>query len=1166
MKLQKYGLVGVCILFFFFIATQVEAQRTNETFGRNRIQYKDFSWSYLNSENFDLYYYGDRKKLAGEALQYLEAEFVRITDLLGYYPYQKTKIFLYNSITDLQQSNVGLYNNRYNVSGETVFIKPYVEIAHPGNLDEFKQELVYKMSTLLVNEMMFGGSLRDMFASGVLLNTPTWFIDGISNYVAYGWNDEMDDYVRQLVVSKKLNKALHLPDKEAALVGQSIWNYIVERYGKSSVNNILNYTRIIRNEEKSVLYTIGIPFKQLISNWKEFYKAQEQKVSQSYVSLDDSVQLTKQKRNQVTYTTVKISPDGKNIAYAINDRGKFSVKVRSLETGKETTILNGGNTVVKQTVDYRVPLLNWADATTLGVMGVKKGQYIFWLYDLKSKKKLPRELDKFSNIRSFSFSNNGRLVIVSADFEGQNDLFLLSSRRDRTKRLTNDAFDDLDPSFIPNSNTIVFSSNRATDSLSTDEKALHRLSPNYNLFLFNIDTTTNRLKRITRTLSKDFHPRASDENNFYYMSDQRGITNLFHFDVKSGAYSQLTNLKSSIKDYDVNFEHSILSLVITQNLSENIFVEHNFDFTHNVFTAATRRKEVQQARLLIERKKKEPAKPTTIKDLINARMKEVKDTTTSKPQHPTEIRQDLPAGKAGVKKDTVIAPAKKTKEEISTDNYSFDDEPAKPKPAQPSAPAPNKIVNTDNYTFDEAPSQPQQKPVQQNPPTAPKTLSTDNYVFEEDATKQKPPANQTFLTRYNKAREMDKVQGPFPYLPKMGYDNFVTALAINPLRGFEGFFLHGLSLQLQTHMSDMLENYRFNLGLQVATDLKTGNVYGEFLYLPHRVDFSARIDRQVVYWNTQNTEYSSTQEEQKYSYQKLELGASYPISVRTRVSIKPFTGFTQFVDRGATSPISSGGPTFYPSQSQFYTGARVELVYDNSVVTGLNIIEGTRGKLSGITYMANGNSKLNFSQVYADVRHYQKIYKEIVLAVRGYAGTFFGNAPKKYMLGGVDNWLGCSVNYSGTQNPLVNSYNAYNQNIMFSEFISLRGFDYATQYGNSVATASAELRVPLIRALASGPISSSFFKNLQFTGFYDIGSSWSGAIPFGNQTDGPVQEIRSGPFIAKINQYLNPWIYSYGFGLRSMIFGYYIKCDFAWPVVNYQVQSPRAQLSLGFDF
>jgi hypothetical protein len=444
----------------------------------------------------------------------MESEFDRITDLLGFYPYQKTKVFLYNSIVDLQQSNVGLVHTRYSVSGETEFVKPYVEIAHPGNLEEFKDELVLKMSNLLVNEMMFGGSLREMFTSSVLLNLPEWFIDGTSYYVAYGWNDEMDDYVRQLVKEKNINKALRKKDHEAALVGQSIWNYIVEKYGKSSINNILNYTRIIRNEEKSILITLGVPFKQLMLEWRDYYTAQEKRVATSYTSLSDSLQFTNQKHH-LTYTTVKISPDGKSIAFAENDRGKFTVKVKSLENGKETVILEGGNRVIKQTVDYRVPLLSWADANTLGVIGVKSGQYIFWLYDLKTRTKLPRELDKFSNIRSFSFSNNGRLVIVSADFEGQNDLYLLSSRRDRTKRLTNDAFDDLDPAFIPNSNTVVFSSNRVTDSLTTDVKAFQKLSPYYNLFLFNIDTTTNRLKRITNTLSKDFHARAMDDHNFF---------------------------------------------------------------------------------------------------------------------------------------------------------------------------------------------------------------------------------------------------------------------------------------------------------------------------------------------------------------------------------------------------------------------------------------------------------------------------------------------------------------------------------------------------------------------------------------------------------------------------------------------------------------------------
>lgn len=1122
---------GIAALLFVMLWGSADAQQAREVFGKNRIQYKNFDWSYLSSENFDVHFYGSRRKVAEEALQYLESEFDRITDLLGFYPYQKTKVFLYNSITDLQQSNMGLNANRYSAGGETEFIKPYVEIAHPGNLDEFKEELIYKMSDLMVNQMMFGGNLKDVFQNSVLLNLPEWFIEGTSYYVAKGWDEEMDDYARQLVKSNRAKKALKMSGKEAALVGQSIWNYIVEKYGKSSINNILNYTRIIRNEEKSILITLGVPFKQLMVDWRVFYGTIENKIEQSYVSVSDSLKFSGKHRDALIYTTVKISPDGKKIAYAENYRGKFKVIVKSLENGQESIILRGGNTVIKQTVDYRVPLLNWADANTLGVIGVKDGQYIFWLYDLTTKTKLPRELDKFSNIRSFSFSNNGRLVIVSADFEGQNDLFLLASRRDRTKRLTNDKFDDLDPSFIPNSNTVVFSSNRVNDSLKAGNTNLQKITANYNLFLFNIDTTLSRLTRVTNTLSRDFHARAIDEHNFFYLSDQRGITNLFRYNSQSGIYSQLTNFNSSIKEYDINYENKTLALVLNQRLREDIFVDKGYNFDRQIFTPATRRKEVLQARVFTERKKKEQAKITSIKDLINTRRKEKTDTIAQK-QKP-EIKKDTvgSTGTTPVKKDSNNSVT------VNTDNYSFDD------------PAPT--VKKDSI--------PAKKEV---PAVKEKSVNTDDYVFEEEAVKAKQPS-ETFLTRYLKARETTRVKGPFPYTPKFSYENLVSSFVVDALRGW--------SIRLETQMNDMLENYRIYGGLQVAfADFKSGDVYGEFQYLPKRFDFSVRFDRKVVFWKPPNQGVDFDIENQKYSFQKIELGASYPISVRTRVTFKPFVGYTRFDDLVKENPLVSP-PTFQPTKIQMYTGAKLEAVYDNSLATGMNIIEGTRGKIGGIFYLANGNNSKSFSQMYADVRHYQKIYKEIVFAVRGYAGSFFGNSPKNYVLGGMDNWIGNQFNYDGTLNPFVSKVGSYNENLLFTEFAtSLRGFDYGTLYGNSVALANAELRVPLIRALSSGPITSNFFRNLQFTAFYDIGSSWTGPIPLNNENNGRTRTVPekpgNSPFIAEIKEYLNPWLYSYGLGFRSIIFGYYIKIDLAWPVENYTVKNPRAHVTLGFDF
>lgn len=1111
------------ILFSLAFNLPGRAQRASEVFGKNRVQYRTFKWQYISSENFDVYYYDERRKVATEAVQYLESEFDRITDLIGYPPYLKTKVFLYNSITDLQQSNVGIMGQQFPVGGGAEFIKPYVEIAHPGTLDEFKEELIYKVSDLIVNEMMFGGSLKDMFQNAVLLNLPDWFVGGASLYAAKGWNAEMDDYIRQLVRSKRINRALKLTGPEAAIVGQSIWNYVAERYGKGSVANILNYTRVIRNEQKSMYITLGIPFKQFISDWKKYYSTEQDLIDQSYVAPSDSQRLTSRHRKTVVYTTIKLSPDGKNVAYAENDRGKFSVIVKSLENGRETSIISGGNRVFKQSVDYHIPLLSWADDHTLGVVGVRYGAYMFWLYDLNTRSTLPRTLQNFNNVRSLDFSGNGRLAVLSADMEGQNDLFLISSRSDRTRRLTNDLFDDFDPSFIPNSNTVVFSSNRTTDTTNTIKKDFSKIPANYNLFTYNLDTTTDRVTRITNTLSKDFNPVAVDENNFFYLSDQRGILNLFKFNRLNGVYTQITNFPSSIKEYDLDVNNRILAMVMTKDLKDEIFIQKSFNLERQIFTPASRRKDMQQVKMITEKRKKEARQGISIKQLINERLQQKRDTIKPKAASPDTLRTNTDTTRVKVKAG-----------EINTENYSFDD-----------VLAPSDTVKKDSISV----------PVISK--TDKKNLNTDDYKFEDDAVKTSQPSD-SFLSRYMKAKDNNRITGPFPYLPKFSYDNLSTNFVVDPLRGF--------SIRLETQMNDMLENYRITGGIQTAFDWKSGDVYGEFQYLKHRVDFSIRYDRKVIFWTRQNPEVPQNDERQKYSFQKIEIGASLPLSVRTRVSVKPFIGYTNYTDLGPDQLITTPYPVFAETKQQFYAGGKVELVYDNSLTTGMNLIEGTRAKLNFTHFEGLGNKNASFSQIYIDARHYQKIYKEIVFAVRGYTGTFFGNSPKQYVLGGVDNWFGNTINYGGVKNPLFVK-NGFNDNLIFAEFATtLRGFDYATLYGSSVAMANAEFRLPLVRALAGGPVTSNFFRNMQFIAFYDIGTSWTGAPPTSTENSLRTEQIVSGPFQINLKQYLNPWLYSYGLGFRTMMLGYYLKFDLAWPVENYKVKDPRLMVSLGYDF
>lgn len=1092
MRLRSLVWMGMATL----LSQTVAAQQAREVFGKNRLQYRSFTWQYITSENFDVYYYDGRREAAVQAVQYLETEFERITDLIGYSPYYKTKIFLYNSLTDLRQSNVGLNHTIYNINGELDFVKPYVEVAHPGTAQGFKNELVLRMSEMLINEMMFGGSLKDIFQSAFLMNLPEWFVKGAVMYVALGWTIEMDDFVRQVIRSRHVKNINRFNGHEAALIGQSIWSFIAERYGRSSISNILNYTRITRNEEKSLMLTLGITFNKLLDEWQAYYAQMENSVRQAYLAVDDSQRLPVFQNRTTQFTTIKLSPDGNYLAYAENDRGSYRVKVRSLENGRESTILSGGSKVINQRVDYRLPLIGWVDARTLGVIAVRRGGYTFWLYDLVSRTKIPRELDRFDNVHSISFSANGRLAVISADYEGQNDLFLLSTRRDRVRRLTNDLFDDIDPSFIPGTNRIVFSSNRTTDSLRSSRTSLANLTDNFNLFVFDLDTTTNTVKQITNTLSNDFAPLAIDDNTFYYLSDQRGIINLFKFDRVRGMYTQVTNFSTSILQYDLNSTASQLAIVTRKRLNDDIYLDRQFNLERNVFTPATRRRELQQIKIVRDRQKAEAEKNLSMKELLNRRLQQT--------QKADSVNLDSAAhtGEPAIKTDTVRQTLRDTVR-VTVNN--------------------ERVINT------------------------------DNYVFEDEVIKQQP--SETFLNRYVRIRDRSRLMGPFPYEVKFGRQSMVTSLNIDPLRGL------GFLMELQ--MNDMLENYRFYGGLMSTFDFRSGDVFGEFQYLPFFIDFSARFDRKGIRWEPfQGSDFFH------YSLNRIELGAALPVSDRTRISVKPFGALVTSTALG-NPQVLIAPPTSGPVVD-YYAGVRTELVYDNSVQLNLNSIEGTRGKLAFNHWEGINNPDHSFSQATLDVRHYQKIYKEVVVAVRGFGGTFFGRAPKQFLLGGMDNWLFYRMNQSGTtatgeENPL-GSVNR-NPDILFVEFATnLRGFNYATMFGNHVLLFNAELRIPLIRTFSAGPVNSNFFRNIHLVGFYDIGSSWSGDPPFRTGATVIFDRIRRNNFEIDIKKFLNPWIYSYGVGLRTVMLGYYMKFDLAWPVVNYVVQQPRLTVTLGLDF
>ena len=256
----------------FMVNAQGYFPIAQETFGKNRIQLKKLHWKTINSNNFEFNYYRGGRDIAQKAAKIAEGEYRKITEVLGYTPFTTMKIFLYNTPRQLEQSNIGLTTPIEYDGGILNLSRSRIEISYTGNDSIFQSQLIKEISGLFVYDMLFGGSLKEVLQSSLLLTVPEWYMAGISEYIATdGMSAEDYKSVREAIQRNGNRKLNNLSSEDAKIMGKSIWHYIAERYGNDNISNILNLTRIIRAEQSSITSTLGISFNRFLSEWKAYY-------------------------------------------------------------------------------------------------------------------------------------------------------------------------------------------------------------------------------------------------------------------------------------------------------------------------------------------------------------------------------------------------------------------------------------------------------------------------------------------------------------------------------------------------------------------------------------------------------------------------------------------------------------------------------------------------------------------------------------------------------------------------------------------------------------------------------------------------------------------------------------------------------------------------------
>jgi hypothetical protein len=86
-------------------------------------------------------------------------------------------------------------------------------------------------------------------------------------------------------------------------------------------------------------------------------------------------------------------------------------------------------------------------------------------------------------------------------------------------------------------------------------------------------------------------------------------------------------------------------------------------------------------------------------------------------------------------------------------------------------------------------------------------------------------------------------------------------------------------------------------------------------------------------------------------------------------------------------------------------------------------------------------------------------------------------------------------------------------------------------------------------------------------GFFDIGTAWSGITPFSEENPlNTSTEVNPPTVIVNVRYFRDPIVAGYGIGARTLIFGYFVRVDYAWGIETRHVSDPRWYFSFGMDF
>lgn len=1108
-----------CAAMLTFFSTHTYAQVNAVEFGKNRVQFQKFSWKYYQTDNFNTYFSQDGLELGKYVAQVAEQELPQLEEFIEYGLQRRANIAVYNSFDEMQQSNIGIGIDWQNTGGVTKLVNNKMLIYFDGNHQNLRRQIRQGIAGVLVANVLFGDDLGEFAANQTLLDLPKWLTDGYIEYAAEEWNTDLDNQLRNALLSGDYSNFYQFAFEKPTLAGHAFWYYIGNKYGKAKTTYLLYLSRIYRNLNSATQKIAKKKFKDVLRDFmneeaqKYFKDARGRKlVPKGQLSVVEEI-------GKKDFIRFNANPMPRSFAYASVEfkQGKYSVVFHPNFSDRKV-LLSYGARSGEDEINPNMPILAWdGKGTRLACVYNERGKNHLFVYDIVNRiKTIQQELPMFTQIQDMKYMLDANTLLFSAVKSGQTDIFVYKIDKKTVQQVTNDIYDDLDASFVafPGKTGIIFASNRPSGNAPNSDTAI--TARRYNIFLID-NWNQSDFKQISQLTNVRFgnarYPSQYNTTHFTFVSDENGIGNRYAGFFKSER-AGLDTLIFVGDEVLRNPEHKELDSTLKEwNKSQPDSVGY-FSVTSDsayVFPLTNYRSSLLETRTAGDNTLvSEVIREGDFKFLYRLRMDENtlrKRNVTAKPTEyvkKLEEQRRIASEKAGLYQRNSSDTAKKQNDFF---NSEFSNE-------KKDSSQLGKVFDGEEIT---------------NEPVLKKAR-----IYE-----YRPPK---FFNDYVVAGLNNTVFIPNKYQIYGG--------GSGPIQPANGNDVNGL-IRLGT--ADLFEDFKISGGFRIAPNLRDNDVLFEFTNLKKRLDWGItyyRSNQQVgILINNSalpgkifNNYYLGRF---RYAFDKVR-------SLRATVGPR----FDRIV-------LTSANRFSLATEDAKKTFGQVsaEYVYDNSLNKTLNILNGLRWKVymdwfTQLSKVRTSNGKFLFNAGF-DARNYYPLYRNVIWAVRAAGDFSWGNQKVIYYLGGVDGWISPKFNDGNTPDPDIDyAYQAL--------AVNLRGYKQNVANGNNNLVINSEVRAPIFSTLLNRPINNAFLRNFQLVQFIDLGTAWNGAY---DKLERPGVTYTNNNVTVKIKSGgIGPFAGGYGFGARSTLLGYFIRFDAAWQMNTFFGGKPQLYFALGLDF